>query len=137
MNKLIIPMALFAMISLTTVSCQKENLVDPSAPCVENSATRTLRYSVNGAVYRQVIHSDEDLDALMLSLFALAREGYTVRMMDENISFCETCAKEKVTYTTKNKNDAITWSLEKINEGYSVTITFNEETEEYTCVATR
>ena len=25
MNKLIIPMALFAMISLTTVSCQKEN----------------------------------------------------------------------------------------------------------------
>ena len=41
MNKLIIPMALFAMISLTTVSCQKENLVEPSAPCVENSATRT------------------------------------------------------------------------------------------------
>ena len=137
MNKFIIPMALFAMISLTTVSCQKENLVEPSAPCVENSATRTIRYTVNGAVYRQVIHSDEDLDALMLSLFALARAGYTVRMMDENISFCETCAKEKVTYTTKNKNDAITWSLEKINEGYSVTITFNEETEEYTCVATR
>ncbi len=26
-------MALFAMISLTTVSCQKENLVEPSAPC--------------------------------------------------------------------------------------------------------
>ena len=137
MKKLIIPATLLAMITLTTVSCQKEVLTEPTLPTVENSATRTIRYTVDGTAYRQVIHSDEDLDALMLSLFALAREGYTVRMMDENISFCETCAKEKVTYTTKNKNDAITWSLEKINEGYSVTITFNEETEEYTCVATR
>ena len=73
----------------------------------------------------------------MLTLFALAREGYTVRVIDENTNLCETCAKEKVTYTTKNKNDAIAWSLEKINEGYDVTISFNQETGEYTCVATR
>ena len=130
-------MALFAMISLTTVSCQKENLVETAIQSVENSAARTIRYTVNGTAYRQVIHSDEDLDALMLTLFALAREGYTVRVIDENTNLCETCAKEKVTYTTKNKNDAIAWSLEKINEGYDVTISFNQETGEYTCVATR
>ena len=137
MKKVIIPMALFAMISLTTVSCQKENLVETAIQSVENSAARTIRYTVNGTAYRQVIHSDEDLDALMLTLFALAREGYTVRVIDENTNLCETCAKEKVTYTTKNKNDAIAWSLEKINEGYDVTISFNQETGEYTCVATR
>ena len=130
-------MALFAMISLTTVSCQKENLVETAIQSVENSAARTIRYTVNGTAYRQVIHSDEDLDALMLTLFALAREGYTVRVIDENTNLCETCAKEKVTYTTKNKNDAIAWSLEKINEGYDVTISFNQDTGEYTCVATR
>ena len=137
MKKVIIPMALFAMISLTTVSCQKENLVETAIQSVENSAARTIRYTVNGTAYRQVIHSDEDLDALMLTLFALAREGYTVRVIDENTNLCETCAKEKVTYTTKNKNDAIAWSLEKINEGYDVTISFNQDTGEYTCVATR
>lgn len=130
-------MALFAMISLTNVSCQKENLVETAIQSVENSAARTIRYTVNGTAYRQVIHSDEDLDALMLTLFALAREGYTVRVIDENTNLCETCAKEKVTYTTKNKNDAIAWSLEKINEGYDVTISFNQDTGEYTCVATR
>ncbi len=137
MKKVIIPMALFAMISLTNVSCQKENLVETAIQSVENSAARTIRYTVNGTAYRQVIHSDEDLDALMLTLFALAREGYTVRVIDENTNLCETCAKEKVTYTTKNKNDAIAWSLEKINEGYDVTISFNQDTGEYTCVATR
>ena len=130
-------MALFAMLSLTTVSCQKENLVENATQSVENSATRTIIYTVNGTTYRQVIHSDEDLDALMLTLFALAHEGYTVRVMDENNNLCESWAKEKVTYTTKNKNDAITWSLEKFNEGYDVTISFNQETGEYTCVATR
>ena len=137
MNKLIIPMALFAMISLTTVSCQKENLVEPSAPCVENSATRTIRYTVNGAVYRQVIHSDEDLDALMLSLFALAREGYTIRIMEESSSFNEISPKETVTYTTEDKEDAKKWAHKKTLEGYLVTITFNQETGVYTCTAVR
>jgi hypothetical protein len=31
MKKLIIPATLLAMLSLTTVSCQKENLAEPSA----------------------------------------------------------------------------------------------------------
>ena len=137
MKKILIPVTFLAMISLTTVSCQKEVLTEPTPTTVENSATHTIRYTVNGIVYRQVIHSDEDLDALMLTLFALAREGYTVRVMDESITFCETYAKEKVTYTTKNKKDAYDWVMEKINEGYDVTISFNEQTGEYTCVAVK
>ena len=137
MKKFIIPATLLAMISVATVSCQKENLIEPTAPVVENSATRTIRYTVNGAVYRQVIHSDEDLDALMHTLFALAREGYTIRIMDENTSFTEDSVKETLTFTTKKENEAIAWSKEKTLEGYTVTMTFNEQTGEYTCVATR
>ena len=137
MKKLIIPATLLAMITLTTVSCQKEVLTEPTLPTVENSATRTIRYTVDGTAYRQVIHSDEDLDALMLTLFSLAREGYTVRIMDENYTFSETCAKEVVTYTTKDKNMAIAWAKEKINEGYAVSTTYNPQTGEYTCTAVR
>ena len=103
MKKLIIPATLLAMLSLTAVSCQKEVLTEPNSSTVENSATRTIRYTVNGAVYRQVIHSDEDLESLMHTLFALAREGCTVRIMDENTSFSESDTKETLTYTTKKK----------------------------------
>ena len=130
-------MALFAMLSLTTVSCQKENLVENATQSVENSATRTIRYTVNGTAYRQVIHSDEDLDALMFTLFALAREGYTVRMVDENNTFSETSVKVTETYTTKNEADALTWSKEKMLNGYAVTISFDEQTGIYTCTATK
>ncbi len=137
MKKFIIPAIFLAMLSLTAVSCQKEKLVEPTAPSVENSATRTIRYTVNGTAYRQVIYSDEDLDALMLTLFALAREGYTVRVMDENRSINENCAKETITFTTKDKQAAASWAVEKANEGYEVTITFNEQTKEYTCTAVK
>lgn len=137
MKRMLIPATLLVMMSVATISCQKENYVEPTAPCVENSATRTIRYTVNGTVYRQVIHSDEDLDALMHTLFALAREGYTVRVMDENQSFSENSTKETVTYTTKDKKKAYDWAEEKILEGYDVTISFNQQTGEYTCVAVR
>ena len=137
MKSIIIPATLLAMLSLTTVSCQKEVLTEPTSSTVENSAMRTIRYTVNGTAYRQVIYSDEDLDALMFTLFALAREGYTVRMMDENQTFNENSTKETVTYTTQDKDKAIKWAKEKYNEGYNVTISFNQETGEYTCVATR
>ena len=137
MKKLIIPATLLAMLSLTTVSCQKEVLSEPTSSTVENSAMRTIRYTVNGTAYRQVIHSDEDLNTLMLTLFALAREGYTVRMMDENQTFNENSTKETVTYTTHDKDKAIKWAKEKLSEGYTVDISYNHQTGEYTCVATR
>ena len=83
MKRILIPATILAMLSLTTVSCQKEVLTEPTLPTVENSATRTIRYTVDGTAYRQVIHSEEDLDALISTLFALAREGYTVRVMNK------------------------------------------------------
>ena len=137
MKKIIIPATLLAMLSLTTVSCQKENLVKTATQSVENNATRTIRYTVNGTAYRQVIHTDEDLDALMFTLFALVREGYTVRMMDENNTFSETSVKVTETYTTKIEKDAKTWAKEKMMDGYVVTITYNEQTGIYTCIATK
>ena len=137
MKKLIIPATLLAMLSLTTVSCQKENLVETATQSDENSAMRIIRYTVNGTAYRQVIHSDEDLDALMSTLFALAREGYTIRIMEESSSFNEISPKETVTYTTEDKEDAKKWAHKKTLEGYLVTITFNQETGVYTCTAVR
>ena len=52
MRKNFFTATLLAMISLTTVSCQKEVLTEPTRSTVENSATRTIRYTVNGTAYR-------------------------------------------------------------------------------------
>ena len=137
MKRILIPATLLDMLSLTTVSCQTENIVETATHSVEHRATLTIRYTVNGTAYRQVIRSDEDLVALMHTLFAFAREGYTVRVMDENQSFNEYSAKETVTYTTKDKKSAYNWAMEMVLEGYEVTISFNQQTGVYTCTAVR
>ncbi|MBQ5974864.1 MAG: hypothetical protein IJL48_04055 [Bacteroidales bacterium] len=137
MKKYIIPATLLAMISVASVSCQKENLVEPAFSSVETSATRTIRYFVNGKAHRSVIHNDEEWNALLSTLFALAREGYSIRLFDENNTYCEACAKATVTFTTTNKQEAIEWVKTKTLEGYDVTMSFNQETGEYTCIAVK
>ncbi|MBR3723847.1 MAG: hypothetical protein IKN11_00455 [Bacteroidales bacterium] len=96
MKKYIIPATLLAMISVASVSCQKENLVEPAFSSVETSATRTIRYFVNGKVHRSVIHNDDEWNTLLSTLFALAREGYSIRIFDENNTYCDSCAKVTV-----------------------------------------
>lgn len=57
--------------------------------------------------------------------------------MFENNNFSNNYVKETIKYTTNNKEEAIDWSQNKIIEGYAVTINFNEETGEYTCIAVK
>ena len=49
-KKYLIPATLLAMISVASVSCQKENPVESiSSSNVETSSTRTIHYIVNGS----------------------------------------------------------------------------------------
>lgn len=39
------------------------------------------------------------------------------------------------THSTSDKDDAYQWAEKKMNEGYTVTVVFDEETGIYTCYA--
>ncbi len=137
MKKYIIPATLLAMISVASVSCQKENLVEPAFSSVETSSTRTIHYIVNGKIHRSIIHNDDEWNTLLSTLFALAREGYSFRILDENYTYSNSSAKATVTFTTKNEKEAVEWVKTKTLEGYDVTVSFNQQTGEYTCIAVK
>lgn len=137
MRKAIILPTLFAMLTIATVSCQKESLRDQRAHYFKSHGHHTICYYVNGIAYRCTITSDNDWTSLMSVIFSFARQGYTVSMMFENNNFSNNYVKETIKYTTKKKEEAIDWSQNKIIEGYAVTINFNEETGEYTCIAVK
>ena len=44
-------------------------------------------------------------------------------------------AKETVTFTTGNKNEAIDWTNTMLGLGYEVTMYYDEETGLYVCIA--
>ena len=125
--------ALLAVLSMAAVSCQKENDVLPLGGSEQTTGTIQVLYSINGEVFQAAL-SESEWNAFVERMLALAREGYEVSF-SKNRSSLTSQSKEKVTYVTKNKEEAVAWSNAMINQGYVVTITYDQTTGEYTCTA--
>jgi hypothetical protein len=134
MKKKTITIALFAVLGTMAVSCQKETINELS-PIVSHSATAyTVTYYVDGVRVQTRVNSDEELSLLLNQLAALAREGHRVTVHKGNTA-TQSVTKEKVTFTTNNKDEAVAWCNAMILDGYAVEMYFDEETGQYICVA--
>lgn len=125
---------LFALLGLTLTSCTKEAIDDGTYAV---AAEPTVTYFVNGQMHSENLQSEMELAAFFDRMLALAEEGYQVRIRRNDIPQQVLAAKEKVTFTTTSYAEAKEWANKKVNEGYEVTMTFNQETGEYTCIAIR
>lgn len=94
-----------------------------------------VQYTVDGEYHRVSLASEEERDALMLRLMALAREGYEVFVCNGSRTLHERLTKDVVVYTTTSESDAVKWSKQMTDNGYSVQISFDTKTGIYTCTA--
>ncbi len=129
MKQKIITIALAITLGIAVGGCSKEDSTPPQTPSVV--------YYYNGQQHTAQLYSDEDWTLLIDHLFALAEEGYTVQFFNPNARPSTDTAKSRKVFTTSDKQEAISW-CEKMEElGYTVTISFDEETGIYTCIATK
>ncbi len=138
MNKVIKTMALLAVLSLAAVSCQKENTPLSVADDVvtDHQAVYIYQYQVNGIRSRITLHGETERINFFNRMLALAKEGFSVSFFDES-KICQNLSKEKVTYSTEDKEKALKWMMEMTLAGYQVGITYDEETGMYNCTAIR
>lgn len=134
MNKTIRTVAVFAVLSMMAVSCQKEQVIDPQINVTEATAMYTIHYTVDGVLYTTIINDETTWHQFLLRMFALAREGHRVTFRDSSQSGVSV-SKEVVTYTTTSEDDAIEWASKMIADGYSVDIEYDKRTGIYTCTA--
>ncbi len=127
--------AFLAALSLTAASCQKENNEFSVVGSEQVTETIHVVYSINGEVFQATLDESE-WDAFVERMLALAREGYEVSF-SKNRSTLTSQSKEKVTFVTTNEQEAHAWSNDMANQGYYVTISYNKETGEYTCIAVK
>ena len=132
MNKQIKMMALLAVLGLMAASCSKENTMTGIG---DVATSYSAIYIVEGQHYYSNPQTEEEWSAFLDRMFALAEEGYTVQFRRNGVQMSS--AKEKVTYTTTSLSDAKAWCKQKVEEGYSVNMTYNQQTGVYTCVAVR
>ena len=125
--------ALLAVLSMAAVGCQKENDVLPLAGTEQTTETIQVVYSINGEVFQTTLNESE-WSAFVERMLALASEGYEVSF-SKNRSSLTSQSKEKVIYVTNSKEEAAAWSNAMANQGYTVTITYDSGTGEYTCTA--
>ena len=139
MRKTIITVALLAVLTSLAVSCQKEEAditsATPSTVIAENDTLRTVVYTIDGVSYRLTLVGDQAWHDFLSRMFALAEEGHSVTFFNEEAASRVLPSKEVETHSTSNKEDAYQWSEQKVKEGYTVTIVFDEETGIYTCYA--
>lgn len=135
MKKKTIYVALFATLGMMATGCQKENESDQYNQLTEGAAMYVVQYTVDGEYHRVSLASEEERDALMLRLMALAREGYEVFVCNGSRTLHERLTKDVVVYTTTSESDAVKWSKQMTDNGYSVQISFDTKTGIYTCTA--
>lgn len=135
MKRTIITIALFAVLGTLAVSCQKENILGQNAVVAENGTMYTVSYTVDGVTHKITLVGEDAWHDFLHHMIALAEEGHRVSFRNEEAASNAAPTKETVTYTTTNHDDAYKWAEKKINEGYSVTIEYDDRTGIYTCTA--
>ena len=128
---------LIALLSMMAVGCQKENIVETATPIAEEEAVYSMYYSADGIIHHVILHSEEDVDSFYSYLMALVTGGTHVRVFGNNPTSQAPIAKEVVTFTTTDKNEATLWSKEMALNGYTVDMEYDSKTGVYTCTATK
>ena len=126
--------ALVIAMCMATTSCQKENLIEPQGIEVEIQAVRNVGYTIDGISGNTTLLGDTEWRAFLERMVALAEEGHSVYFWDES-KVQASNSKDIVTYSTPDRNDAIKWADKMIDNGYYVTITYNETTNQFDCIA--
>lgn len=135
MRRNIITVALFAVLSTMAVSCQKENLEELQLVTTETASARTIQYTIDGVEQIITLHGDEEWDVFVAQMMSLARQGHDVSICDTSIASHGALTKDVQTFTTTSQSEAIAWTKEMVNQGYTVDTTYKDGV--YICVAIR
>ncbi len=122
MKKTILIITLAAVLGLLAVACHDEP-VNPS-PSVRN-----VGYIACGDQHQVSVNGDESWHALLDSLFAAAESGCKVTFWNPN-AFGSKQA-DTVTINTADRQQAYRWGEEMYDQGYIVSIVYDENTGTY------
>lgn len=137
MKKITKTMALFTVLSMMAVSCQKESVEPINATSVVSkiSTSYEVSYAYDGVTHHITLNSEEERRAFIYQMLALAEDGYTVTFVDESRSAQNPVTKDVVVYYTQDKDKAFAWADQMALNGYTVQIKYDSVTNTYQCTA--
>ncbi|MBR3784210.1 MAG: hypothetical protein IKJ78_07115 [Bacteroidales bacterium] len=139
MKKTIRTIMIITLMSVAVAGCQKESVVITNNDVVDNAENNNVKhsvvYSVNGEKGRIEIEGNNAWFAFLQRMVCLAEQGYTVTICNVNNPRQENWAKEVVTYTTSDKDAAVSWADDMSAKGYTVVIYYDDTNNVFVCTA--
>ena len=133
MKRIVITVALFAVLATMAGSCQKEKLVESHPTSTELATERAISYTVDGATNHVILRSEAEWDGFIDSMLSLAAQGHEVSFVNNGATVNGEPTKDVQTLTTSDPTEAKKWAKEKADEGYTVSTTYANG--QYTVVA--
>lgn len=137
MKNRVLTVAFLVVLGTMTTSCQKENFanVTSESSISEGNTVYTVQYVVNGVRHTKSLPNEAEYMAFVKHLIELSYLGYEVEIANDYCSSTAIPTKEVITYTTESEENATKWTLQKMEEGYKVRITFDQTNNVYVCIA--
>ena len=137
MKRIIRTVAFLSVMGMLATGCQEKDVIIPNQ--LQNVVTPvcTVHYTINGMAGTATFNSEEEWLLFLERMFALAEEGYSVSFYDGDHQGAVVSSKEKVTYTTRDMDDAIAWANLMVKNGYDVSVEYDNTTGIYTCTAVK
>lgn len=133
MKRTIITATLLALLGTFAVSCQKEADTAPST--VYSQSEYNVLYRIDNCVHHANIQSPKEWQAFLTEMLTLTHQGHRVSVQRTLTSSQTLAAKEVITHETKDPDDALDWSYKMTEQGYIVTIKYDEQTGIYSLTA--
>lgn len=135
MKQVIRVVALIAVLSTLSTGCQKEAYVEPTKAVSNEKETRNVFYSIDGIQGSMILNNDEEWRIFLNRMLAMSEEGHSVRFKLNGAASCTVLSKEVVTYTTSDHDAAFAWADKMAQDGYTVTIDYDDDKGVYNCIA--
>lgn len=132
MKKIFRTVAFFVAMALVSTGCQKEN-DDLMSIMGDSQFANQVQYTVAGATHRVVLSDNDAWNLFMDSLFAMVKDGYTAEISGGQRTSLK--YKETVVFTTTSETEAKNWTSNMLAQGYAVSISYDETTGVFTCIA--
>ena len=138
MKKVFRTVVLFTTFALLATGCQKEEaeMITREQAITEVNSVYVVHYTIDGVQHCKRLHGEWNHADFIYSLFTMAEEGHSVSFYEES-RVSQSLSKETVTYTTSDKVEAYNWAYAMELQGYMVSVSYNPDTNTFTCIAIR
>ncbi len=135
MKKNLLLVALMTVLVMMTVGCQKEKFKETETTVKQNSELRIVDYTIDKTVYHTILYTEAQWEEFLNNMITLSEQGHEVCFVKNSVVTMDSAAKDYLTTTATTRQEAKAWAEMKVNEGYTVAISYNSNTGKYTCIA--